>query len=155
MFSVEHGVHLSRRACRLSVLVLVLACLGSSLPKPPNHAADTLMHSQADHSNLPPDLLHQEDFTARPAEEEAVVDADGDGDTTTDTTNTVTQKPVQRYPVASVSFHRVETPFIIGMWIFCASLAKIGKHGESRLAFFLFGNSVISSLFIIVSVCYN
>ncbi|KAF7277305.1 hypothetical protein GWI33_008731, partial [Rhynchophorus ferrugineus] len=35
------------------------------------------------------------------------------------------KKPVERYPVISVSFYRVETPFIIGLWIFCASLAKI------------------------------
>jgi hypothetical protein len=34
---------------------------------------------------------------------------------------------VHRYPVASVEFARVETPFIIGLWIFCASLAKIGE----------------------------
>jgi sodium/hydrogen exchanger-like protein 3 len=33
----------------------------------------------------------------------------------------------KRYPVASVEFARVETPFIIGVWIFCASLAKIGE----------------------------
>lgn len=35
--------------------------------------------------------------------------------------------PIKRYDVASVSFQRVETPFIIGLWIFCASLAKIGE----------------------------
>jgi hypothetical protein len=33
----------------------------------------------------------------------------------------------KRYPVASVEFERVKTPFIIGVWIFCASLAKIGE----------------------------
>ncbi|KAK9707796.1 hypothetical protein QE152_g27609 [Popillia japonica] len=36
-------------------------------------------------------------------------------------------KKPQRIQVASVSFQRVKTPFIIGLWIFCASLAKIGK----------------------------
>lgn len=41
-------------------------------------------------------------------------------------------KTVKRYPMASVSFHRVETPFIIGLWIFCASLAKIGKLNELK-----------------------
>jgi len=30
-----------------------------------------------------------------------------------------------------VEFARVETPFIIALWIFCASLAKIGKHFHS------------------------
>ena len=34
----------------------------------------------------------------------------------------------KRYAVASVEFTRVETPFIIGVWIFCASLAKIGEY---------------------------
>lgn len=31
--------------------------------------------------------------------------------------------------VVKVDFEEVETPFIIALWIFCASLAKIGKHG--------------------------
>lgn len=30
------------------------------------------------------------------------------------------------YKVFHAEFHRVETPFIIGIWIFFASLAKIG-----------------------------
>jgi len=34
----------------------------------------------------------------------------------------------ERYPVATVEFERVATPFIIGVWIFCASLAKIGEY---------------------------
>lgn len=36
----------------------------------------------------------------------------------------------KRYAVASVEFARVETPFLIGVWIFCASLAKIGKYND-------------------------
>lgn len=70
-------------------------------------------------------MLHQEGVTVRTVENEIVEDTA----TTTETfgiEEEVVQKEVQRYPVASVSFHRVETPFIIGMWIFCASLAKIG-----------------------------
>lgn len=31
-----------------------------------------------------------------------------------------------RYPVTTVEFSRVETPFIIGIWILSASIAKIG-----------------------------
>nr|CAH7763128.1 unnamed protein product [Callosobruchus chinensis] len=45
-----------------------------------------------------------------------------------------TKKQVTRYPVISVSFHRVETPFIIGLWIFFASLAKIGFHMAPKLS---------------------
>lgn len=34
---------------------------------------------------------------------------------------------VERYPITTVDFGRVETPFIIGIWILFASIAKIGK----------------------------
>lgn len=33
----------------------------------------------------------------------------------------------ERYPLAQVEFDRVKTPFIIGVWILLASIAKIGK----------------------------
>jgi solute carrier family 9 (sodium/hydrogen exchanger), member 3 len=33
----------------------------------------------------------------------------------------------ERYPVTTVDFSRVETPFIIGIWILFASIAKIGE----------------------------
>lgn len=36
-------------------------------------------------------------------------------------------KPLREYQVFHVEFHRVETPFVIGIWIFFASIAKIGK----------------------------
>lgn len=42
--------------------------------------------------------------------------------------------PKPEYHIISVEFHRVETPFVIGIWIFFASLAKIGKF-----FFFFFG----------------
>lgn len=44
------------------------------------------------------------------------------------------QHPVVRYPVAIVEFSRVETPFIIGVWILFASIAKIG---EFKIIFFI------------------
>ena len=34
---------------------------------------------------------------------------------------------IERYPVAVIDFERVQTPFIIGLWIFLACLGKIGK----------------------------
>lgn len=34
---------------------------------------------------------------------------------------------LREYEVFKIEFHRVETPFIIGIWIFFASLAKIGQ----------------------------
>lgn len=35
---------------------------------------------------------------------------------------------VERYPVTTIDFSRVETPFIIGVWILFASIAKIGEY---------------------------
>ncbi|XP_031788575.1 sodium/hydrogen exchanger 3 isoform X6 [Nasonia vitripennis] len=35
---------------------------------------------------------------------------------------------LKEYKIFTIEFHRVETPFIIGIWIFFASLAKIGFH---------------------------
>lgn len=32
-----------------------------------------------------------------------------------------------RYPLSQVDFARVKTPFIIGIWILSASIAKIGE----------------------------
>lgn len=34
----------------------------------------------------------------------------------------------ERYPLSQVEFDRVKTPFIIGVWILSASIAKIGKN---------------------------
>lgn len=36
------------------------------------------------------------------------------------------------YNIISVEFHRVETPFVIGIWIFFASIAKIGRNSQIR-----------------------
>jgi hypothetical protein len=36
------------------------------------------------------------------------------------------------FKVATVEFARVETPFMIGLWIFCSSLAKIGKFFDNN-----------------------
>ncbi|XP_055549041.1 sodium/hydrogen exchanger 3 isoform X17 [Wyeomyia smithii] len=41
---------------------------------------------------------------------------------------------VNRYPVAQVEFSRVETPFVIGVWILSASIAKIGFHMTPKLS---------------------
>lgn len=38
---------------------------------------------------------------------------------------------VDNYPVTTVDFSRVETPFIIGVWILFASVAKIGEYTQS------------------------
>ncbi|XP_072754359.1 probable Na(+)/H(+) antiporter nhx-3 isoform X2 [Anoplolepis gracilipes] len=49
--------------------------------------------------------------------------------------NSVEQvSPKPEYHIISVEFHRVETPFVIGIWIFFASLAKIGFHMAPKLS---------------------
>lgn len=127
MFSLEHGVNLSRRACRAVLLVLLLAGPAPCLPKPPNHAADTLMHSQGDPDNYPLDVnvLLQSGFSPRPSRSEPDV---APTEATAPSQATKEEKVVERYHISSVNFSRVETPFIIGLWIFCASLAKIGME---------------------------
>ncbi|XP_017094920.3 sodium/hydrogen exchanger 3 isoform X9 [Drosophila bipectinata] len=40
---------------------------------------------------------------------------------------------MERYPLSSVDFVRVKTPFIIGIWILSASIAKIGFHMTPKL----------------------
>ncbi|XP_018305222.1 sodium/hydrogen exchanger 3 isoform X1 [Mycetomoellerius zeteki] len=41
--------------------------------------------------------------------------------------------PKPEYRIVSVEFTRVETPFLIGIWIFFASIAKIGFHMAPKL----------------------
>lgn len=43
-----------------------------------------------------------------------------------------------RYPLAQVEFDRVKTPFIIGVWILSASIAKIGKWKRLKLLIVLY-----------------
>ncbi|XP_034186248.1 na[+]/H[+] hydrogen exchanger 2 [Osmia lignaria lignaria] len=42
--------------------------------------------------------------------------------------------PKREYNIITVEFHRTETPFVIGIWIFFASIAKIGFHMTPRLS---------------------
>ncbi|XP_078038317.1 na[+]/H[+] hydrogen exchanger 2 isoform X3 [Augochlora pura] len=42
-------------------------------------------------------------------------------------------RPKPEYHIVAVEFHRVETPFVIGIWIFFASIAKIGFHMTPKL----------------------
>lgn len=45
------------------------------------------------------------------------------------------EKLVIQFPIAVVEFARVETPFIIGVWILFASIAKIGKHNNNNTTY--------------------
>ncbi|XP_015510972.1 probable Na(+)/H(+) antiporter nhx-9 isoform X1 [Neodiprion lecontei] len=44
------------------------------------------------------------------------------------------EKSTRQYDIVTVEFHRVETPFVIGIWIFFASIAKIGFHMAPKLS---------------------
>ena len=43
-------------------------------------------------------------------------------------------KVIERYPITTTDFGRVETPFIIGIWILFASIAKIGELHHTQIA---------------------
>ncbi|XP_034474994.1 sodium/hydrogen exchanger 3 [Drosophila innubila] len=43
------------------------------------------------------------------------------------------EEGVKRYPLSQTDFARVKTPFIIGIWILSASIAKIGFHMTPKL----------------------
>lgn len=119
-------------------MLLLAAGLCNGLPKPPNHAADigvgvdrqtpvNVDYNIYDLSNL----YKRIPTIAKPYDGPIATTVNNLDEMTKSTVEySETSKPQtqdKRYPVISVSFHRVETPFIIGLWIFCASLAKIGK----------------------------
>lgn len=54
----------------------------------------------------------------------------------TDPPSTERSRPIKRYQILHVEFERVKTPFIIGIWIVCASLAKIGELNQLNVKIF-------------------
>ncbi|RZC42332.1 hypothetical protein BDFB_006930 [Asbolus verrucosus] len=110
------------------LIFLWLVGLTVGLPKPPDHASDTVMHPPANLDINAQDISSLYKGIPTGTKSNAVPE-----ETTTPTMSSSSpsvepeKKQVERYPVVSVSFQRVQTPFIIGLWIFCASLAKIGE----------------------------
>lgn len=140
MNSIEYGVNFSRRACKIGrtsgIMFLLATGLCNGFPKPPNHAADIGVSVDRqtplnfDYNIYDLSRLYKRIPTqAKPYDAPSAVtnsNLDEIFHSTIDD-NLLDSKMEKRYPVIQVSFHRVETPFIIGLWIFCASLAKIGK----------------------------
>ncbi|XP_074035148.1 na[+]/H[+] hydrogen exchanger 2 [Leptinotarsa decemlineata] len=140
-YSLEHSVNLSRRACRIVLVMLLLGRLCSGSGKPPDHASDSrrLPSVNLDTNSYDLNSLYQEIPTPIVPEMNSL---------STETAEIIStsmeevvpaeeephKKHVTRYPVISVSFNRVETPFIIALWILCASLAKIGFHMAPKLS---------------------
>ncbi|XP_057652161.1 sodium/hydrogen exchanger 3 isoform X2 [Diorhabda carinulata] len=145
MYSLEHSVNLSRRACKnrtryVLLLLLLLLLIGycDCFAKPPNHAADS--HKQTS-TNLGANSYEYSSLyktISTSSDQRPPVENNADNTekpiTSFVTEKTADKKEVTRYPIISVSFHRVETPFIIALWIFCASLSKIGFHMAPKLS---------------------
>lgn len=73
-------------------------------------------------------------LTARSADDAVVADAaaaiGGESSSSSASSSSSSHdelSPKPEYHIISVEFPRVETPFVIGIWIFFASIAKIGK----------------------------
>ncbi|XP_045463356.1 sodium/hydrogen exchanger 3 isoform X3 [Harmonia axyridis] len=140
MYLLPHRAILSRRACRYGLFTfLVLWLLPFCLSKPPNHAADTYKHESVnfDSKNQDVDVLYKAISTDAPNIQSPAQDAEGTfrvADPPVEKTKEDSAPYLDRYHVIKVSFDRVQTPFIIGLWIFCASLAKIGFHMAPQLS---------------------
>ncbi|XP_045520212.1 sodium/hydrogen exchanger 3 isoform X2 [Pieris brassicae] len=136
MTSLKHGVNLSRRACRRAFGLFTAAALltvantnpiESTTKSSPSIAVDGIstypglgfgpMGPVAPLPGEPPGTQlrqKQEITTATPPTEEP--------------------KKERTLVIAAFEFHRVETPFLIGLWIFFASIAKIGFHMAPKLS---------------------
>ncbi|XP_022122223.2 sodium/hydrogen exchanger 3 isoform X2 [Pieris rapae] len=136
MTSLKHGVNLSRRACRRAFGLFIAAAfltvantnpIESTTKSSPSIAVDGIstypglgfgpMGPVAPLPGEPPGTQlrqKQEITTATPSTEEP--------------------KKERTLVIAAFEFHRVETPFLIGLWIFFASIAKIGFHMAPKLS---------------------
>jgi len=72
----------------------------------------------------------------------------GHGETKADSEH----EAVHGIQIAKVDFEEVETPFIIALWIFCASLAKIGKFLQNLFQLHMQNSSVSSIIFAILAL---
>nr|CAI5853582.1 unnamed protein product [Callosobruchus analis] len=136
---------------------ILLALLGAAWGggKPPDHAADAgqrppgvlgqphydtsslyrvIPTSPFQSANTQPSLIVPSTQESLPGPTTTLAGATDDPQGPSTGDDGPSTKQVTRYPVISVSFHRVETPFIIGLWIFFASLAKIGFHMAPKLS---------------------
>ncbi|XP_066250876.1 Na(+)/H(+) exchanger protein 2 isoform X6 [Euwallacea similis] len=146
MYSLQHCVNLSRRACRFSVVAFFVV-LVSGHAVPPDHASedsdvrpplggyDARAYDRAfDISSLAKGNLIPTSSVRHAGGQEEPTEVSVELGQVGATEAPPKKKPVERYKVITVSFPRVETPFIIALWIFCASLAKIGFHMAPKLS---------------------
>ncbi|KAJ0178183.1 hypothetical protein K1T71_006006 [Dendrolimus kikuchii] len=136
MTSLKHGVNLSRRACRRTTALLAAAALlhisccspiESTTKQSPSIAVDGI--------STYPGLGFGPMGPVMPLPGEPPgTQLRQHQDTTTDLPATIKTKKERTFVIAAFEFHRVETPFLIGLWIFFASLAKIGFHMAPKLS---------------------
>ncbi|XP_050675111.1 sodium/hydrogen exchanger 3 isoform X2 [Leptidea sinapis] len=136
MTSLKHGVNLSRRACRHTLgLVIGAAILAVSSSNPIESTAQTTPSIAADGISTYPGLGFGPMGPVAPLPGEPPgTQLRQKQETTTDTSVTEEPKKARTLVIAAFEFHRVETPFLIGLWIFFASLAKIGFHMTPKLS---------------------
>lgn len=102
---------------RTLFFLCVVWLVGSAIANTPTElhhvvALPSILDNNTDHSIHHPNQVSKSDHLGRSSE--------GGG--------------LDRYPVIVIDFERVQTPFIIGLWIFCACLGKIGFHMTPKLS---------------------
>ncbi|XP_045536148.1 sodium/hydrogen exchanger 3 isoform X4 [Papilio machaon] len=136
MTSLKHGVNLSRRACRRLLTALTAAALlvvtssnpiESSTKQTPSITVDGIStYPGLGFGPMGPVVPLPGDPPGTQLRQKQ--------ETTTQLPTTVKPKKERSIVIAAVEFHRVETPFLIGLWIFFASIAKIGFHMAPKLS---------------------
>ncbi|XP_047534409.1 sodium/hydrogen exchanger 3 isoform X4 [Vanessa atalanta] len=136
MTSLKHGVNLSRRACRPYIKFLAAAAfLAVAVASPIESTTKQSPSITVDGISTYPGLGFGPMGPVAPLPGEPPgTQLRQQQETTTETTTTAKPKKERTFVIAAVEFHRVETPFLIGVWIFFASLAKIGFHMAPKLS---------------------
>ncbi|KAL0822389.1 hypothetical protein ABMA28_004476 [Loxostege sticticalis] len=136
MTSLKHGVNLSRRACRRAIaLVAAVVLLPIAHPNPIESTTKQSPSITVDGSSTYPGLGFGPMGPVVPMPGEPLgTQLRQNQESTTDLPATVKTKKERTFVIAAVEFHRVETPFLIGLWIFFASIAKIGFHMTPKLS---------------------
>ncbi|XP_061714974.1 sodium/hydrogen exchanger 3 isoform X11 [Cydia pomonella] len=138
MTSLKHGVNLSRRACRARAgalaLAAVVALLATAECNPIESTTKQSPSITVDGTSTYPGLGFGPMGPVAPLPGDSGTQLRQQLESTTDLPATASTKKERTFVIAAFEFHRVETPFLIGLWIFFASLAKIGFHMAPKLS---------------------
>ncbi|KAL4712040.1 hypothetical protein ACJJTC_003707 [Scirpophaga incertulas] len=137
MTSLKHGVNLSRRACRctLPLAAVVIAIL---LPLAQANPIDSTTKQSpsitVDGTSTYPGMGFGPMGPVAPLPGESLGTQLQQSQPSSELPATAKTKKERTFVIAAFEFHRVETPFLIGLWIFFASIAKIGFHMAPKLS---------------------